>query len=230
MKESKIDRIRKCLALAKGTTNEHEAESAMKMAQRLALSEGLDLEKLDLEDTKDDKVYEERLEQETVTLPSWKAQLAVTISSNFRTKVIKSYEGEKSFVVIIGKKEDIEITKEMICYAESCLNHFFKKFYADEKKRWLEEFGEKISRSDAMAIRNTYVDGYLSGLNKAFRQNVQEYNLMVVTPTAVTEYYDNMKLRKGSSDRRVRARDTGAFSAGYEDGKSVGNRNRLEES
>lgn len=227
MNESKIERIKKCLTLAKGTTNEHEAESAMKMAQRLALSAGVDIDTIDLEDKKDDKVYEEELTQQTVTLPAWKGQLAYVIANNFKTKVIKSYKGERSFIVIIGKKEDIEITKEVINYAEACLNHFFKKFYNEEKKRWMREFGEKLTRTEAMSIRNTYVDGYLEGLKKAFKKNVEEYQLMVVTPTDVVEYYDGLKLKSAPADKRVRAKDTDAYNAGFEDGKSVGTRNRL---
>lgn len=223
-KSSRLETIKNLLELARRSDNISEAESAMQKAQLIALKEGVDLNELEKEESEESKVVRWVVPQNTKTAPTWRILLAITIAENFRVKAIKSSGGGSSQIVIIGLESDIEVFKVMFDYAETCIDVFFKKYLEEKKKE------REMTRHDSLIMRNSYVDGFISGISEALKQNVECYALSLCLPQVVTNELSTMGLKthrvkepmKDMNDRESRIR-------GRKDGEAAGNRNRLEE-
>ena len=98
-----LEKISKALKLGTNNTNEHEAQSAILAAQRLMakykISEEEINEFLNENEKKEDKVIEEKAENE-MNNKKWKRRLMITIAKNFRCDVY--YNNKK--LVIVGAK------------------------------------------------------------------------------------------------------------------------------
>lgn len=223
-KETVLDKIKKLLTLAKRSDNISEAESAMKMAQRIALKSGIDLNDVEAKEEHERRVIRWVVPQDTKTAPFWRIRLASTIADNFRCRAYKLVGYEDSQIEVMGLESDIEVFKVMFDYAETCLEVFFKRYLKEEKQK------RKFTRHDSLVLRNSYVDGFLNGIKLAFEQNVQCYALSLCLPVEVSTELATMEFTdiksKSSLDEEF---DPNSFRRGKEDGKEAGNRNRLED-
>ena len=115
-----LEKISKALRLGTNNANEHEAQSAILAAQRLMakykISEEEINEFLNENEKKEDKVIEEKAENE-MNNNKWKRRLMITIAKNFRCDVY--YNNNK--LVIVGAKEDILISKRVYLYAKEAI-------------------------------------------------------------------------------------------------------------
>lgn len=221
---TRLEKIKGCLRLARNNDNLNEAQAAMQMAQRLALKEGVDLNDLEAEEVKEDKVTHWIVPQKTKTVPTWRALLATVIAENFRVKAVKLSSGDTSCIEIIGTKPDIEVWKVMFDYAESCLDIFFKRYLEEKKKE-----GTVMNRHDSLLTRNSYVEGFLSGIAKALSENVQTYALALTLPAVVQSELEGMNIKSSRANKPQKdLSDHESLIRGYQDGEAAGNRNRLE--
>lgn len=215
MDEKKIKKIRDLLDLSQ-SDNIYEAEDALKKAQRLAAKYGISMD--DVFGAKEEKVLDESFfELKQKTVPTWVGRLAMVICDNFKTKAyIRGGQGW-SKLMILGLKEDVEVTKYVITYTMDCFDKFFKKF--------LKSKGS-TSRSESIRLRNDYFEGFLKGIREAFSENVKEFGLVLVCDALVEKRYAELHLRQR---RTVSARsfDRDAWEAGKRDGRSISQRDRI---
>lgn len=222
-KKTRLETIKDLLELAKRSDNIHEAQSAMEKAQRIALKEGVDLNSINMEEEEKRNVISWIIPQKTKTVPSWRGMLATVIADNFRVKAIKVIGGGISAIKIVGLESDIEVFKVMFDYAETCIEVFFKRYLAEKKK------DRGLSRHDSLVMRNSYVMGFIEGISKGLRKNVEVYALALCLPEEVTRELDTMNLRKGRAVSLSRdMSDIETYGRGYQDGESAGSRDKLE--
>lgn len=76
---------------------------------------------------------------------------------------------------------------------------------------------------DAIAVRNTYISGFLRGLGEKLSEQKtemeQEYGLVIVKKEEVVEAYSNLNTVAGRASRVRQSGDSAAFNSGYERGK-----------
>lgn len=222
-KKSRLDTIRDLLELAKRSNNIHEAQSAMEKAQVIALKEGVDLNSINMEEEQKRSVVNWVVPQKTKTCPTWRMMLAMTIADNFRVKAVRVVGSGESFIKIIGLESDVDVFKVMFDYAETCLDIFFKRYLKEEKKL------REIARRDSLLMRNSYVEGFIEGIQEGLKRNVECYSLSLCLPVEVTNELATMNIKsKKVTVLSKDSRDRKTLMRGYQDGKEAGSRDKLE--
>lgn len=218
--EGTIERIKKCLSLAGNNSSENEVNNAIKMAQRLALKAGISIEDIDMSEIRPIiEVVQYNVDQNTKTCPSWRYALCKTIADNFKTDVFINKVTGGSSLVIIGDKDDVDITREVFQYTENAYLNLSKKYINSVKKK------RKLNRSLSIRFKNDYFVGFLEGITKAFAENIQEFGLMVIKPDEVNEWMDE-HCKTGSRSSIKGAGSEDAYNNGLKDGDFVGSSKR----
>lgn len=206
-KETIIDRIRKCLALATNNSNVAEAESAMLMAQRLMAKHGVGLEEVQDEIPEDEKIV---IEKETVgTGCAWKFTLAHIVADNFRCK---TFSYGKSTVAFYGRDTDAKAAKEVFVFLFKLGHKLALKARADHKK----DYGY------ADGIYNSFVVGFCTGIKTKLGE--QSKALMIVISEEVKKEYEEFikgaKTSKGANLHKSGI-NSGVYEKGFYEGKSA---------
>lgn len=220
--ESHIDKIKKCLQLAGNNSSAHEVENALKMAQRLALKAGINIEDIELDSAKRKaEIEQDGIDQTTKTCPSWRYYICKIIADNFRTSVYIAKGHRESSLKVIGLPEDVQITKEVFAYAENAYLRLSKQ-YIDEVKKT-----RSLDRSLSIRLKNDYFHGFKKGLEEAFAENVKELGLIVLKPEEVGEWIsDNCRTNRVAGVKRLGNQE--AIGRGMNDGSFVGKSKRHE--
>ena len=197
-----------------------ESQSAIMMAQRLMAKYNIEM--------RDIEVAGEGVSVEPITgdaltskkLNWWEKVLSVVVAENFRCMSYTRSNGSTRSVVFLGEPNDVEIAKSVYNFALTQLEHYAKQYRRKRRAAYKKEFGTTAG-FDGTAIRNDYMDGYISGLKSKLREQLDEnedYALVVQTPDSVVKAFDAMQFRTD----RVGARGAGdaeAKATGYKQGK-----------
>lgn len=219
-KEKIINKIQKLFA-RRQSSFAAEAETALLMAQKLMLEHGLKIEDIEQAPREELKVIEESAYHSQT--PLWHGRIAVILSNNFRCKCIWTWQyrnGKKiKIMTFIGFPEDAAITKEAYMYAIALVNYNVRCI----KKRY-----PRVTR----AYINTYIDGFISGLNAKFKEQVdrEKWGLILVTPVPVKEKFESLNpvITKPKGKKPEKSKNENAFNKGYQDGKTFDhNRKRV---
>ena len=123
-----LEKISKTLQLGTNNNNENEAQSAILAAQRLMAKYQITQEDVDTflneNESKDTEVITEKAENE-MNNDKWKRRLMIVIAKNFRCDVY--YQNKK--LIVVGAKEDIQISKRVYLYAKQAILNSFKIFF-----------------------------------------------------------------------------------------------------
>ena len=210
-----LEKISKALRLGTNNANEHEAQSAILAAQRLMakykISEEEINEFLNENEKKEDKVIEEKAENE-MNNNKWKRRLMVTIAKNFRCDVY--YNNNK--LVIVGAKEDILISKRVYLYAKEAILKSFRVFFKNNYEV------SCISSSMRNRYKREYALGFIKGLSEKFEaQKVSSELALVVTNPKVKEYINNIHFNGIYHTRISHIYDNHCFNAGRRKGRDL---------
>lgn len=210
-KEQAIDKIKKCLELANDQANEHEAKSALLMAQKLMAKYNVNIDVTDLEEkivyTKEECVH--RYDA------AYRKPLAQIIADNFRCKF---YLTGKT-ITFFGRDFDARVAKEAFEYAYE---------FAMKEGNKLENKAYK-ERGTAKGVHSSYTAGFLAGLKEALGKQCTA--LMIITPKDVIEQFDEMSSGWDTARggfRLGRNVDVNAYRQGEQDGRTVMNGRRVE--
>lgn len=153
----------------------------------------------------DEKVFT----SEGKTLKWWEKILSGIIGDNFRC--VAYYRRNRPSVYFIGLKGDVEVAKEVFCYAVIVIKHLSSQYVKANKAFY----------GDGRRLKNDYIVGFLNGLRDKFAAQVSSkcLSLMLVKDDAVVKAADNKKLKKAGRPRINVAGDADAIAAGYRDGK-----------
>lgn len=218
-REEIIIRIKKLLALTKGTNYKEEAQNALVMAQKLMLKYKIEMREVEEhEDFKTDSEFTD------VTFSgkgqSWKNQLAELIAENFGCNLYYNGTARKNRFVFFGKEEDVIIARIVLEYANKVIEEEQKKVIKRKSDEALISFfiGQGVrlrgTREDMLeyikdnyetrtlrtqlntSLRVDYALGFINGLKEKFNeqmQEAQEWGLVLVKDPRVDEAYEELQ-------------------------------------
>lgn len=200
--------VRKLFAKAASTHSEHEAEAAILKAQELMAKYGIQ-----------DAGEENDIKYITLTCKhtgnrSFRRPLAKIIADNFR---VKNYLRDMQ-VTFFGRENDVLIAKEAFEYTYS--------FICRESSRICRKMRENLQ--DTTGVVNSYSMGFCQGLKE--KLDAQSVALMVVTPSDVTEKFEELSKDFGRSKYTVSMAgfSHSVYERGRKDGRDALERRRLE--
>ncbi len=175
--------------------NKHEAMSAIQMAQRLAYQHGLELENAEREGY---EIVEGRIEYGGARASVEKKRIAHVLAGAFRVELLYNAlrskfraKGYKGHFRVIGYPSDVELFRAAYNFTWESYCILRNNYIRDNQmlRKWLlPEQQAKVRRR----LTNDYLVGFLNGLQDRFRQNQQEYGLVVVPPAEATKRLDGV--------------------------------------
>ncbi len=223
--EKAKDRARKLLNLSQNNTNENESQNAFLKAQEILLEAGMTIEEFKNinEEDKEKKIEEviksqERPATDFIAIQGWHRDLARVIAKNFRCIfwLDTRWEDSKKRIMFFGLQADIDFARDVYVYAmrsiENCATHYMLT-------------RTDLQRSEKKAVKNTYMDAYIKGLDSKFKKQVVEkgYQLAIIPHALVTKQYEERSVgfTKAKASTARRANDSAARNAGFEQGKNL---------
>lgn len=200
--EQIMAKIQKLLALSE-SDNEHEAISASLMAQKLLAKYNIDLEAV-TGIAEEQEIEEVRADVGTGN--KWKYRLSNVVANNYRCK---NYYHGADVIVFHGYRQDIVIARRVYMYLFSVckrLGRAYVKKIKETEDRWSMD-----------GVYNSFCDGFINGVNTELSKQCTE--LMIVTPQAVIEEYEQFSAKFGQKDTSVQVNDYGAYKEGEIEGK-----------
>ena len=210
-----LDKIAKALNLGTNNSNENEAQSAILAAQRLMAKYHISQEEvndfINDNDSQDTEVIEERGENE-LNNDKWKRLLMVTIAKNFRCDVF--YRGGK--IILVGEKDDIQISKRVYLYAKQAILNNFKKFFKENYQTAI------IYNSTRNKYKRDYELGFIKGLSEKFEiQKANSEMSLVVVNQNVKEYLKKINFSGVRHNRPTSLSDTYCYREGKREGRNL---------
>lgn len=215
MEDKIIGKIKKALALAKDTPSDDEAQAAMLAVQRLLAKHNLSMQDVEGYATTEKKTKEEMVTELTGRIPWWHKKLAYVISENFKCKYFMvRYGSYNGGIVFFGLEEDVLIAKEVFQYAREMIDKLAKSYVGKLYRR-----GESTK-----GVRNIFIEGFLSGLQAKFKEQIEKNNwgLVLVTDALVVQEYENMNMKtvKSTGIQPKFSNNSEAYNEGKKQGEN----------
>ena len=208
------------LANNKGAS-QAEAQVALLKAKELMMKYNLDQEEVmsaagnsahrDVKSYRTDVTFSKQVEP-------WIAELADLIARNSRCEsYFISRKGERrKTIAFYGYDEDLQICTIMFNYALYCIWENFPEIR--NRMKW--EYGMNIKQ--CRPYTDSYAIGFIYGMrdafNRQYEEHKEEWGLVAITPTAVTEYL-NQRCTTIDLDTNPTFIDPKMYRDGVEDGK-----------
>ncbi len=181
-------KIKKLLALAE-RGNEHEAKVAMAKAQMIMAQYKLGMS--DVAGHERSKVIQKQIDLYfTEYRNGYIRDLAGKLSEFYccKTAIVTEKGSSKHYIEIIGFEDDVSIFENLLFFAYSCINDWFRQFKRED--------GWKYSNKYLNAIKNQYGKGFATGLREFLEEQArhiqQEWGLVMTAPKEATDYVDSL--------------------------------------
>lgn len=218
--EAKImERIRRCLALARSAGGTPEGDLAMERAHSMATKAGIDISSIDLSVN----VGAQRFFYEPAANSMWRAMLANVICKYVGMEMLR----DKDKFHLIGRPTDLETWKGFYTRAEKEIDEEAKRFISRNgggksdsdtfRKSAASGFGERLAQAKKEA------EGSIQGkATAAALGNVNE-NALVMVGRALEVISLKNRLYPQTRSSSITSRGSGgAREAGYQFGKNMG--------
>lgn len=200
-----LDKIKKCLALAKSATNENEAAAAMRSAQAL-----MEKHRISAEDVDMSNIEERRFAFGVNRIVNYQAKLLNLIIRAFGVEVVISRSFTGSDVRFIGVAPQPEL-------AGYCWEVLFSKLKT-ERSNYVKQQPKQCKRATKVARGDQFALGWIYGVS----QQVDEFSLSETESALVAVYkekhYPDLTDCKGMQ-RGKKANVGNAISDGFRAGK-----------
>lgn len=210
-KENIISKVQKLLALS-GSSNDHEAQSSLMMAQRLLAKYNLSMEDVDCRVEKEREVTSQYA-FEVSAYNEWVRRFASVVAKNFRCEYAIAKYSRKMNIVFMGYEEDATIAVQVFEYA--C------KFAMRCGSNLAQTYNDKGLSSKG--IKQDYINGFIDGVREGWKKQViesKECALMVLVPAVVNDYVKNKCTSTSFNCGKQQGRgDQAAIAKGYQSGK-----------
>lgn len=223
--EKIIDKIQKLLRLAEGNSNENEAQAAMLKAQSLIAQ--YSISENDLESTKTVKrqiiVLDQPVSEASGRTPWYAKTLGGVISKNFKCFCYIRHSHGKTAVHFVGSEENLAVGKNVYKYAVDSINNVYKSHIKELKKNI-----PNVTRTMCSGFKNTFIQGFISGLNYKFESQIKDnkWEMVIVKEKEVDEYVSqHLTIRKPTATG-IKPKFDGrqeTYERGFNEGKNFAN-------
>ncbi|MCM3273682.1 DUF2786 domain-containing protein [Paenibacillus elgii] len=206
--EDVLRKIKKALNLAHNNSNSEESQAALLLAQKLMLKHGLTASDIPNEKPKEKNVKRAHIRSSRIEW--WYTKLSIIVANNFRCE---HFYASGRYIGFLGLEDDVEIASEVFKFAQEAIRY--------HSSAYLKHKSFHRSRAEAIAIKNDYILGYLSGLREKFKEQVKSecLELVLVKDDAVIKAAEAAKFKEVEAKPVVIAGDYAARQQGYQDGK-----------
>jgi hypothetical protein len=211
-----VEKIKKLLALSR-SDNEHEAATALAMAQELMVQYAVEESQLEEKTGVHEKIGTTRVGLDTKRVGHWEAGLAQVLAPAF---FCRSFYMRGTDIFVVGRKSDCDV----------CIATFF--FIRGEAVRLADRAWNNFDSHQRMLVngkrwKNGYYEGLIRTIHERLTANLKRLSednkgtaLMVVNrQLAVQNYMDNVV--KPTSSRQTRAVETSGYQQGRRDGHAI---------
>ncbi|AET68811.1 Protein of unknown function (DUF2786) [Desulfosporosinus orientis DSM 765] len=226
VEEKVLHKIRALLNLARngGDPQSNEAQSALLMAQRVMAEYGIN--EIEVSDSviNQSKEILDDYATEFEKLSWWKKKLGKVIAQNFRCYSYLNKCNGYTRLAFMGLRQDAEIAIMAFSFATDHIRSGADRFMKAYRKEYISEFGLRPSISQQRGVRNNYVEGWISGLESQYDEQVNKegWGLVLVKDELVNQAYKDLGLERGRAAQHVRRESSAgkaAYAKGYSDGK-----------
>ncbi|KZE78206.1 hypothetical protein AV654_19720 [Paenibacillus elgii] len=212
--------IQKMLELSKRTTFAEESQSALLMAQRMAIKHNISLADLGVLPPSENKdIVHVEVRREGLS-SWWREDLLPIIGNNFKCESYRSLtrvaNGKKFYrLMLVGFREDVDIATAVFQHAEKSV-----AFHALD---YIRKMGRRIKSANKNKFKNEFIKGYLDGLSRKFKEQVQAegWGLVLVKDALVLKATSHMEKYTISTPDMV-STGANAYAKGFEKGKVYG--------
>lgn len=225
--EKVLHKVRALLNLARngGDPESNEAQTALLMAQRFMAENGIN--EMEVGNPAEETQHKEVLDDyatEFEKLAWWKKSLGRIIAQNFRCYSYLNKRKGYTRLAFMGLKQDAEIAIFAFSFATDYLRFGADIFMKAYRKEYVLSHGYRPGISQQREVRNNYVEGWISGLEAQYAEQVSKegWGLVLTKDALVTQTYKNMDLKRGKSSQYSRGECQAgqvAYAKGYSDGK-----------
>lgn len=223
-KEKTLRKIKSCLALSE-SSNIEEANSALLKAQELMIKYRIsedDVKNFDKEKI-NKRVSVITVITETNRIFWYVKDLGSVIAENFKVVAFSSGNREmgKSFK-FMGLEEDVEIAQEVFSFALEKM-----KELADKETKSIELQNEDDKKVYKSSSKNDFYRGFIDGLNKAFKDQVNEndWGLVLVKDELVIKAMEKLNLKSVKKANGIPPKfsnNKNLYNEGYKHGNNFG--------
>ncbi len=216
-----LDRVRKLRAVAERTTNQHEAENALLLAQRLMVEHDLAEASVETASATDD-VADADGDEQGHRAAGWRNELAEVVARNFRCLWYMDRRWEKTssraalwVIRFVGRGSDVCLAVEVYRQALLAAMRLANLHVAAWRRG-------RVKRGTLLLWRKSFLLGFASGLGQSFekqRGEHQEWGMVLVRDPEVDKTLEFLLGGEGVPwASRSRAVEQGAWGAGFQSG------------
>ena len=234
MEDKILLKIKKTLELAERAGSEEEANTALKLAQEMMIKYSVDQD--DINSISDNEIIQKVYNPDARRTPKHTSMISLILKNHFPVEIMTTLRTRLySRILVIGKKTDCEYFCIML---DSVVKQYTKKLnpVCDNylttlaERVGLKKLPAHLQKEYRTKFKNSYLNGYLSGLDKTFSENEIEKGLIVITPDSVLKKKSDIATG-GNKVINNRTSIESGFECGYESGIESGRiykKNRLE--
>ena len=216
------------LRLARGAGTEEEAHTALSLAQKMMYAHGLEAHEVDASsdgrggDAAEIEPIEEAMVDHASSRLGWREYLAAVIAENFRCAYILSQGKTRAAasgggivrLVFVGRQLDVEAATHAY-RAAMFAGETLAFAYAKDR--------DEAEQAKAVAA---YLTGFLAGLDRRFRENIESAALMVRIDDAVMAHARSLTNAGEAEGVGLPVGDADALRSGFDEGFAYGDRTK----
>lgn len=223
--ESIVDKIEKLLALANASSaTVAEAESAMLLAQRIALKHNIEISSLGHRGPKQDSLFEQVVGLGLVRRDSRKRILS-TLCRNFRCELLMFTDQDTHILVgctILGLEDEVKAVGTLFMYLVDVGDNELRRYILEN----LDGIGTAVSARDR--VRDSWSEGYALGIDHRFKEQVSTVpgmSLMLTQPDILKQAMEQLQPAKHALYAPLAGDADEHAYHGYVTGKNTGDPN-----
>ncbi|WKD29564.1 DUF2786 domain-containing protein [Halomonas sp. KG2] len=213
MDSKALDKIKKCLRLAK-SSNANEAAAALRQAQKLMAIHGVTTDDVAMSDVSSHTAKAGAVK----TPPAYITMLGAMVASAFGAETVyqQVYDGERWALNV--EFYGLNGAAEVAGYAFEVLGRQLKR----DRTAFLATLNKRLKRNTKVRRGDLYAQAWINAVAKQVtRHQLTEAENAIVEAYKAKRWNDLETMKTRDNTKGMRSHDYGAIHQGYQDGKKV---------